>query len=178
MLESVPAIENTPFWTVFDSTVAVVFTVEYVLRIYVAPDGRGDEEYDENGTRPMPASPLIARLRTILFFCAIYMRLRLLLIAAAVAPAASLSLHTAAFLLPRAAVASPSLRTVSLRPAATRTARARPPSATAEPLAAAAALSAADSASVLVGADMFGKTFLAGISIAAATLVTTIFVGL
>ncbi|EOD30891.1 hypothetical protein EMIHUDRAFT_232308 [Emiliania huxleyi CCMP1516] len=34
------------------------------------------------------------------------------------------------------------------------------------------------SASVLVGADMFGKTFLAGISIAAATLVTTIFVGL
>ncbi|EOD23496.1 hypothetical protein EMIHUDRAFT_458003 [Emiliania huxleyi CCMP1516] len=104
------------------------------------------------------------------------MRLRLLLlIAAAVAPAASLSLHTAAFLLPRAAVASPSLRTVSLRPAATRTARARPPSATAEPLAAAAALSAADSASVLVGADMFGKTFLAGISIAAATLVTTIF---
>ena len=64
VLESVPAIENTPFWTVFDSTVAVVFTVEYVLRIYVAPDGRGDEEYDENGTRPMPASPLIARLRT------------------------------------------------------------------------------------------------------------------
>ena len=103
---------------------------------------------------------------------------RLLLIAAAVAPAASLSLQTAAFLLPRAAVASPSLRTVSLRPAATRTARARPPSATAEPLAAAAALSAAESASVLVGADMFGKTFLAGISIAAATLVTTIFVGL
>ena len=46
------------------------------------------------------------------------------------------------------------------------------------PLAAAAALSAAESASVLVGADMFGKTFLAGISIAAATLVTTIFVGL
>ena len=47
-------------WVIIDGIVAVLFTVEYVIRIIVAPDGRGDEENDEL-QRPPPASRCQAR---------------------------------------------------------------------------------------------------------------------
>lgn len=44
-----------PGWRLIDALVAVGFTAEYITRIIVAPDGRGDEAAEEDGRRPQPA---------------------------------------------------------------------------------------------------------------------------
>lgn len=43
VLQSEPSLASWGGWTVLDTLVAIVFTAEYALRIFVAPDGRGDE---------------------------------------------------------------------------------------------------------------------------------------
>ena len=60
VLQSVPPLAGSAFWSVIDCLVAILFTLEYAARLFVAPDGRGDEEYEG---RSLPTSPLRARLR-------------------------------------------------------------------------------------------------------------------
>ena len=61
ILQSIPELHGfSTGWVIIDGIVAVLFTVEYVIRIIVAPDGRGDEENDEL-QRPPPASRCQAR---------------------------------------------------------------------------------------------------------------------
>ena len=50
VLQSVPSLAEWSGWEWIDVIVAVVFTVEYALRMYVAPDGRGAEENDDELT--------------------------------------------------------------------------------------------------------------------------------
>ena len=51
-----------PGWRLIDALVAVGFTAEYITRIIVAPDGRGDEAAEEDGRRPQPAPSPTGRL--------------------------------------------------------------------------------------------------------------------
>ncbi len=60
VLQSVPPVAPWGGWGVIDALVAIVFTVEYSVKFYVAPDGRGDDEYEG---RPMAPTPCAARLR-------------------------------------------------------------------------------------------------------------------
>jgi voltage-gated potassium channel len=43
VLQSEPSLASWGGWAVLDTLVAIIFTAEYALRIFVAPDGRGDE---------------------------------------------------------------------------------------------------------------------------------------
>jgi len=64
VLQSEPEMASWPGWRHIDALVAVGFTAEYITRIIVAPDGRGDEAAEEDGRRqPPPASACQARLR-------------------------------------------------------------------------------------------------------------------
>ena len=53
VLESLPTVAEWGGWGPIDGLVAILFTVEYVARLVVAPDGRGDEEADD---APAPAA--------------------------------------------------------------------------------------------------------------------------
>lgn len=65
ILQSIPDLATwSGFWKAIDMIVALLFTVEYIIKLIVVPDGRGDEEHDHtNSRRPPPASPCKARLR-------------------------------------------------------------------------------------------------------------------
>ena len=60
VLQTLPPLAKWGGWEVIDVIVAVLFTIEYVARIVVAPDGRGDEEAT---AQPTPVSARRARLR-------------------------------------------------------------------------------------------------------------------
>ena len=60
VLESLPDVQWGG-WGVLDGLIAVVFTVELVLRFVVAPDGRGEEE--EEATAAAALTPQQARCR-------------------------------------------------------------------------------------------------------------------
>ena len=63
ILQSLPELASWHTgWKTIDAIVAMLFTVEYVLKLIVAPDGRGDEEHDDR-QRAAPASAWKARLR-------------------------------------------------------------------------------------------------------------------
>ena len=61
VLESLPDVQWGG-WGVLDGLIAVVFTVELVLRFVVAPDGRGEEE-EEEATAAAALTPQQARCR-------------------------------------------------------------------------------------------------------------------
>jgi hypothetical protein len=48
VLQSEPSLASWGGWVVLDTLVAIIFTVEYALRIFVAPDGRGDEADEQD----------------------------------------------------------------------------------------------------------------------------------
>jgi len=60
VLQTLPSLAKWGGWEVIDVIVAVLFTIEYIARIVVAPDGRGDEEAT---AQPTPVSARRARLR-------------------------------------------------------------------------------------------------------------------
>ena len=61
VMQSLPSLQWGG-WQVLDVLVAIVFTFEYGARMLVAPDGRGDEEYDEL-SRAAPRTACESRVR-------------------------------------------------------------------------------------------------------------------
>ena len=63
VLQSIPSCHSfAGGFAVIDGLVAVAFTIEYVIKFVVVPDGRGDEENDGDN-RPPPTTVWVARLR-------------------------------------------------------------------------------------------------------------------
>ena len=67
VLQSLPALATWVGWVAFDALVAVIFTIELAAKLWVAPDGRGDEEYDSQRlSSPQPSTAFKARIRFLL----------------------------------------------------------------------------------------------------------------
>ena len=62
VLSSIPKFASWLGWGVIDVLVAIFFSIEYGARMLIAPDGRGEEEYDHRG-RTAPRTPCDARMR-------------------------------------------------------------------------------------------------------------------